>query len=102
MDKKIDSKKLYESELFDSGLFVSLENGKTVRVGEPSDPNNPQDTLYTFNYFEKVIDDIILMDNVIGLKDEVSTQFKREKYLKRKFDFIVIFITSRTGPALKK
>ena len=39
---------------------------------------------------EKVIDDIILMDNVIGLKDEVSTQFKREKYLKRKFDFIVV------------
>ena len=49
--------KLYESELFDSGLFVSLENGKTVRVGEPSDPNNPQDTLFTFNYFEKVIDE---------------------------------------------
>merc|ERR1740129_1500831 len=57
MGTKIDSKKLYESELFDSGLFVSLENGKTVRVGEPSDPNNPQDTLFTFNYFEKVIDE---------------------------------------------
>ena len=57
MGTKIDSKKLYESELFDSGLFVILENGKTVRVGEPSDPNNPQDTLFTFNYFEKVIDE---------------------------------------------
>ena len=54
--KKTDDKKLYESELFDSGLFVRLENGKTVRVGEPTDPNNPQDTLRTFNYFE-VIDD---------------------------------------------
>ena len=58
-NRKIKDQKFYEADLFDSGLFVNLENGKTVRVGEPSDSNNPldTDTLFKFNYFEKVIDD---------------------------------------------
>ena len=37
---------------------------------------------------DKVIQDIVLMDNCIGLKDRIETHFKREKYLKTKFSFI--------------
>ena len=37
---------------------------------------------------DKVIQDIVLMDNCIGLKDRLETHYKREKYLKTKFSFI--------------
>ena len=38
---------------------------------------------------EKVTRDIALIDNVIGLKDQISTNFKRESYLKMKYEFII-------------
>ena len=38
---------------------------------------------------EKVTRDIALIDNVIGLKDQISTNFKRESYLKTKYQFII-------------
>ena len=37
---------------------------------------------------EKITNDIEFMDNCLGLKDQLSTNFKREKYLKERFDFI--------------
>ena len=37
---------------------------------------------------EKVLEDLEYMDNVLGLKENLSTHYRREKYLKTRFSFI--------------
>ena len=37
---------------------------------------------------DKVTSDIKMLDNVIGLKEKIATDYKREKYFKRKYEFI--------------
>ena len=36
----------------------------------------------------KVCDHIDLIDNIVGLKEKVSTHYKREKFFKRRFNFV--------------
>ena len=40
------------------------------------------------DYIEKVTNDLQLMDNVLGLKEKISTNYRREKYLKQRFKFL--------------
>ena len=40
------------------------------------------------DYIKKVTNDLQLMDNVLGLKEKISTNYRREKYLKQRFNFL--------------
>ena len=54
-EKKTKKRKDFGADLFDSGLFATLRDGRNVRVGDrnTSEPDH-LNTLFSYNYFEKI------------------------------------------------
>ena len=54
-ERKMKKRKPFEADLLDSGLFVTLTDGSTVQVGEPTQlVNLKTNPLFSYNYFEKI------------------------------------------------